>query len=220
MSKTAELELQKDIQEKYQLLIGELYRSFDFFNKYFCDGSLKKPIITIQGDKRKGSTYGWFGKDFWEDPNKNFISELNLTAESLHREPKMVLETLLHEMAHLKNAQEDINDCTATQFHNKKFKIAAEFFGLEVEKMRNKGWASTRLGSGALEAIELLKPEVDLYGIVRRPPMKVTKEPKTIPLTVDISYQEKIDFLMEVYDKKRELTEAAIDMLYNKEMKN
>ncbi len=82
-------------------LINELYRSFNFFNHHFCKNELDEPIITIQGDKRKGSTYGWFGKDFWEESQgvkAKKVNEINLTAESLHRDYNEVLGTLLHEM--------------------------------------------------------------------------------------------------------------------------
>jgi len=86
--------MDKTIQQKYTDLIEELYRSFDFFNEHFCKGELKRPIITTQGDKREGSTYGWFGKQFWLDNSAEegvYIDELNLTAESLHRDPEQVL---------------------------------------------------------------------------------------------------------------------------------
>ncbi len=215
--------MNKSIQQKYTDLIEELYRSFDFFNNHFCNGELKRPIITTQGDKREGSTYGWFGKQFWLDSSEEkseYIDELNLTAESLHRDPEQVLETLLHEMAHLKNAQVDILDCTKSQYHNDKFKKAAEFFGLNVSKMKGKGWAITTLGETAKGAIALLKPKIELYKIVRRPPKVEKPEPKVIMLQVGLDYEEKIMKLEETYGKKREFTEKAIDLLYKELDKN
>lgn len=209
------------IQDKYIYLINELYRSFDFFNGYYCDNKLPKPIITLQGEKRKGKTLGWFGKDFWtehkEGDEKNKVHELNLTAEALYRDPKQVLETMLHEMAHLKNAVDEIKDVSGNQVHNKNFKKTAEFFGLVVNKMKGKGWAHTSLGEKAEQVIELLQPKTELYKIFRTPPEKINIEPKIINLSVDISYQEKIDYLMSKYGKKRELTESAIDILFEKE---
>lgn len=204
-----------DIKEKQIKLINELYRSFDHFNEHFCKGSLIRPIITLQGDSNR-STYGWYGRKFWgdvKDESQSF-DEINLTAETLHREPTHVLETLLHEMAHLKNAQEGISDCTATQYHNSEFKKSAEYFGLKVDKMKGRGWAFTSLSDKVITAIELLKPNKDAYQITRRPPLKLKKEPKTIPLSVDLSYQEKIDFLMGEFEGKRQMTEEAIDLLY------
>lgn len=213
------------IQEKYSKLMDEMYRSFHFFNKHFCEGKLNEPVITLQGDKRK-STYGWFGKEFWTEyvETKNGkgevkkklvkINELNLTAETLYRSPNEVLETLLHEMAHLKNAQNNIPDCTKTQYHNKEFKKAAEFFGLTVSRMKGKGWATTALNTKAKDAIELLKPNKELYNIARTPPLVLKKDPTTITLNIDISYEDKIAVLEGIYGKKRKLAEEAIDMLY------
>jgi len=215
--------MDKTIQQKYTDLIEELYRSFDFFNNHFCKGELKRPIITTQGDKREGSTYGWFGKQFWLDNSTEegvYIDELNLTAESLHRDPEQVLGTLLHEMAHLKNAQADILDCTKSQYHNDKFKKAAEFFGLEVSQSKGKGWAITKLDEKALGAIALLKPKTELYKITRKPPKVEKPEPKVIMLQVGLDYEEKIMKLEETYGKKREFTEKAIDLLCKELDKN
>lgn len=213
--------METNIQTKYTNLINELYRSFDFFNGYFCESKLQRPIITIQGEKKKGKTYGWFGKEFWieygNEVEGNKVNELNLTAEALYRDPNEVLGTLLHEMAHLKNAQDNIPDCNAAQYHNGNFKKVAEFFGLEVSRMKGKGWAVTNLGTKAKEVIDLLAPKIELYKIVRNPPQRFTPEPKVINLNVDISYEEKISYLTSKYGKKREMTEAAIDHLYNLE---
>ena len=214
------------IQEKHTNLINELYRSFDFFNGYFCDNKLPRPIITLQGEKRKGKTLGWFGKNFWTEfggegtVEKSSLHELNLTAEALYRDPKEVLQTMIHEMAHLKNAHDNIPDCNAAQYHNSNFKKTAEFFGLEVSRMKGRGWASTSLGEKANQVIELLAPKTELYKIVRTPPERYVPEPKVINLNVDISYEEKIAYLTSKYGKKREMTEAAIDRLYDMEKDN
>jgi hypothetical protein len=211
---------QTTMQQKYTSLLNELYRSFHFFNQHYCKGELKEPIITMQGDKRKGSTYGWFGKEFWTEYADNKpvqVNEINLTAEALYRSPNEVLETLIHEMVHLKNSQEGINDCTKTQYHNEAFKKVAESFGLTVERMRGKGWAKTSLGEQAQLAIDLLKPDVSVYNIARTPPEKITPEAKTISINIDLTYQEKLDYLEEAFGKKRAIAEAAIDLLYERQ---
>lgn len=200
-------------------LINELYRSFDFFNEYFCQNTLKRPIITIQGDKQLGTTYGWFGKGFWKENTEEgevTIDELNLTAEALHREPKYVLETLLHEMAHLKNAQEDISDCTSTQYHNEHFKKTAEFFGLVVDRLKGKGWAKTSLDLKATDAIEKLQPKVEIYQIVRTPPTKPKKDPTTISLNVGLEFGEMIEEMAGIYGGKRQMAEEALTLLHKK----
>lgn len=209
---------EKNIQDKYIDLLNELYRAFDFFNDYFCQNKLNRPLITLQGDINQ-KTYGWFGKEFWKDNREEgelLIDELNLTAETLHREPGQVLQTLLHEMAHLKNAQENIFDCTATQYHNENFKKAAEHFGLNVEKMQGKGWAKTSLGLKAVEAIEKFGINESLYKIVRTPPVKPKKLPTTISLNVGLDYEDMINDLVQYFEGKRQMAEEAISYLYDK----
>ena len=210
-------------QEKYKLFIEEMYRSFDFFNQKFAEGKLISPIITIQGGKNDKSVLGWFGEKFWIDKidgneeNPLPVSEINLVAENLHREPNDVLETLLHEMAHYWNSSNDIKDCSS-KVHNKHFKRAAEKFGLIVEKTEKRGWSKTSLDLSAIKAIEELQPKTELYQIFRNIPLKPKPEPKTINLAVGIEeFQEKIDYLLENhFENKRELAEVAVEMLYNK----
>lgn len=90
--------------------------------------------------------------------------------------------------------------------------------GLVVSKIKGKGWASTALGEKAKLAIDLLVPNASVYKITRKPPEKVQPEPKTIGLSVDISYENKVEELVSHYGKKRTMTETAIDLLYNKLM--
>lgn len=131
-----------------------LYRAFDHFNKVLAEGALKPCIITVGSANRK-SAYGWHLKDGWKHGAAE-LTELNVCAEFLHRSWEEVCETLIHEMAHLKNSQAGIKDCNAVQYHNKQFKTAAEALGLKVEKMRNKGFALTDLGPRAEAAIKSL----------------------------------------------------------------
>jgi hypothetical protein len=215
--------MEKSIQEKYIDLINELYRSFDFFNEYFCQGKLNKPLITLQGDKSPGTTYGWFGKEFWKDNREEGelnIDELNLTAESLHRSPEGVLQTLLHEISHLKNAQEMVMDCTPNQYHNENFKTAAEFFGLQVFRMNGKGWAGTSLDEKAREAIKQLQPKTELYKIVRTPPLVPKKLPTTISLNVSLDYEDIINDLLNHFEGKRQMAEEALSYLHRKYQKS
>ncbi len=123
-------------------------------------------------------------------------------------------------MAHLKNAQKGISDCNKVQYHNKNFKTAAESFGLTVSQRKGKGWATTVLGQTAKDAILLLKPDVDAYKIVRKPPEIDKPDPTTIQLSIDISYEDKINELLEFFGKKRALAEEAINLLYQKTIKS
>ena len=96
-----------------QKLYNELYRAFDHFNNAFADNKLPKVVITIQESGRRNA-YGWFGNGFWSDRLAgDSVPEINLSAEYLSRGPDGLLETLLHEMAHLWNATvEQVRDCS------------------------------------------------------------------------------------------------------------
>tara|TARA_R110000824_G_scaffold20817_7_gene78022 strand:+ start:1123 stop:1788 length:666 start_codon:yes stop_codon:yes gene_type:complete len=149
-------------------LISELYRAFNHFNRVFANGELPHVVITLQNRGRRNA-YGWFGQGFWVDRvTKDGVHEINLSAEYLARGKDGLLETLLHEMAHLLNASKDIRDCSSGQYHNKKFKIAAEQFGLKVVRSGTKGWAYTSLDSPAAEAISQLKLDGTLFKGLRR----------------------------------------------------
>ena len=78
-----------------------------------------------------------------------------------------MLETLIHEMAHLSNAQKGIKDCNAIQYHNREFKKAAEALGLIVERVQGKGFAKTVLGERAKAAIESLNVNKEAFTVKR-----------------------------------------------------
>jgi hypothetical protein len=56
-----------------------------------------------------------------------------------------LLATLLHEVAHSMNHANGIQDCSANQYHNGKFKAQAEALGLKTDKVTGKGYAATAL---------------------------------------------------------------------------
>ena len=180
----------EDPAKRSQLLIKELYRAFDFFNEYFTEGKLPKVVITIQESGRRNA-YGWFGNGFWSDKTcKNGVGEINLSAEYMARSPEGILETLLHEMAHLKNAVAGIRDCTSGQYHNKYFKRAAEEFGLIVERTGNKGYAYTKLGEEADKAIKKLDPNKSILNSLTRKKVSAPREKRYISLIISAEYEE------------------------------
>ena len=200
---------------KYIKLLEEIYRAYDFFNNYFYQGELNRPVIMISS-KGGRSAYGWFGARFWKEGDQEF-SEINLSAEHMSRSCDEILETLLHEMAHLKNAQNEIHDCSDNQYHNKNFKIAAEFFGLEVERRKGYGWATTKLGGKARQAIEGLNPDKELYGLYKMEAPKKTYD-RYIPLIVDnIEENEKVlEKGALCFRSKKEFVEVAIHEYYRR----
>lgn len=192
-------------------LTQELYRAFDYFNKRFADGELPKAVITIQEAGRKNAL-GWFGNGFWKDDVASVsVPEINISAEHLDRDAFGILETLLHEMAHLKNAVNDIRDCTSGQYHNKHFKKAAEEFGLIVKRTCSRGYAFTKLGSEAEEAIKELKPKKETFKGLRRKRIHAAREKKYISLIINSEHEELLTAAVERSGlSQKEFVEAAV----------
>lgn len=172
--------------------INELYRAFDFFNKWFTGNKLPKTIITIQEAGRRNA-YGWFGQSFWKDGVcEQGVHEINLSAEWMSRDVNGILETLLHEMVHLYNADNDVRDCTSGQYHNKHFKSAAAKFGLTAERTGNKGYAYTKLNEAGRAAIEQFNADEDALTGLRRKRVRPVREKRYISLIVDVQLEDQI----------------------------
>ena len=132
-------------------VIDELETLFSKFNKAFFEGKLEKPVITVSPDHTRGA-YGWCtGWKAWQDGAKEGgYYEINLCSEYLNRSFEKTCGTLLHEMVHLLNLQEGVQDTSRSgTYHNQKFKATAEEHGLTVEKGEKYGWHKTTLNPQA-----------------------------------------------------------------------
>lgn len=129
-------------------VIEELESLFSKFNARFFAGELEKPVITVSPDHTRGA-YGWCtGWKAWQDGAKEGgYYEINLCAEYLNRPFEETCSTLIHEMVHLKNLQDGVQDTSRSGlYHNQKFKSVAEATGaLTVEKGSKYGWHITKL---------------------------------------------------------------------------
>ena len=195
-----------------QQLYSELYRAFDFFNDYFAENKLPKVVITVQESGRRNA-YGWFGNAFWSDRSTgDAVPEINLSAEYLSRGSSGLLETLLHEMAHLWNASvADVRDCPDGRYYNKKFKSAAEQFGLEVKRDGSRGWAYTRLTDESRKAIEELKPLEDAFKTLRRKSIQAKPE-RYMSLIIDAELKDTLKTAITKSSmSQREFVETAIE---------
>lgn len=147
--------------QKLSRTILELEKWSEIFNRELFQNALsRKVVVTVQSTGRKRSVLGWHWNSRWQN-RRSKLAEINIVAESLKRRAEEILETLLHEMVHQGNAERMIRDVSATayQYHNEKFKRAAEAAGLVCERMGRYGWAKTSLGSKALAVIR--KHEID-----------------------------------------------------------
>ena len=132
-------------------VIDELETLFSKFNKAFFEGKLEKPVITVSPDHTRGA-YGWCTAwKAWQDGTKEGgYYEINLCAEYLNRPFEETCGTLLHEMVHLQNLQDNVQDTSRSgSYHNRKFKETAEAHGLTVEKGEKYGWHKTTLNPQA-----------------------------------------------------------------------
>lgn len=143
-------------------VIEKLENLFDILNGKYFDNELQRPVITVSPDTTKGS-YGWCTcwKAWKTGEVKSFLNmtedeinawknegfyEINLCAEYLNRSFEQIAGTMLHEMVHLYNVNQGVQDCSRSgTYHNKRFKESAEAHGLIVESTEKYGYAKTTL---------------------------------------------------------------------------
>lgn len=142
---------------------------FDTFNNAFFNSALLKPVITLS---EKGTKFakGWCtAEKVWARKEGDQVLEryyeINLCPEYLNEPVEEICEVLLHEMVHLFNIMNGVQDCSSNgQYHNRKFKESAEKHGLKAEKMARYGYAQTSLKPETIEFIKKLDLTVfDLY---------------------------------------------------------
>lgn len=166
-----------------QIAENELYRGFALLNNHFFGGKLPEPAITIQS-KGKRQAYGWCSTaERWQSRDETIKKyEINLTAEHLDRDPLDIMETLLHELVHLYNVVNDIQDCSrGGTFHNKKFKAAGERFGLCFNETADKkyGWSFTKLKPETVDLINSWGISKEAFQIARRAEISLSTKKKS-----------------------------------------
>ncbi|MVB11983.1 hypothetical protein CAFE_27120 [Caprobacter fermentans] len=131
-----------ELPTKTSRAAGFLELAYQVLNNRYFEGRLNEPIITIQKTK---CAYGHVtvGK-VWRSGAEH-RHELNIGAGTLDRPIANVIATLLHEMVHLWNIQEGIQDCSRSgYYHNKRFRDAANCRDLEIGFSKNIGWSITQ----------------------------------------------------------------------------
>lgn len=136
----------------YNRVAGYLNKVFDLLNAEFFENTLSRPTITIQSTPR---AYGHFSlrDDTWVS-KLGGTHEINIGAGTLARPIEEVAATLLHEMVHYFNHESGVQDCSrGNTYHNKRFKVAAEAHGLNVEHSEKYGWSHTSPSDALLDLI-------------------------------------------------------------------
>ena len=132
---------------------GYLEKIFRTLNAYYFGNEIEEPVITIQSTPK---AYGHVtvGKTWTKGPNGELRRELNIGAGTLARPIENVVATMLHEMVHLKNLQDNIQDCSrGGAYHNKRFKELAEKVDLSVSHDTKYGWTITEPTEALMEFI-------------------------------------------------------------------
>ena len=167
--------------ESLKPVIDKLENLFSKFNEHFYGGELQTPIITVSPDTTKGA-YGWCTSwKAWkqagsEDKDAGYY-EINICAEHLTRKFEELCGTLLHEMVHLWNLQNGVQDTSrGGTYHNKKFKEVAEQHGLIIEQHPKYGWTLTKLNEETKQFINSLGDTG--FGIYRDSAAKIKTKKK------------------------------------------
>lgn len=150
----------------------KLENAFSKLNERFFDGKLQQPVILAQTEHMK-KVNGWCTtKKVWKELSESSDDscyEITIAAEHLDRPFEEICETLLHEMVHLWNIQNGVQDTSrGGYYHNKAYKLAAEAHGLKVAFSTSYGWNDTSLSEEALEFVRTFPDmQFDLYRLSR-----------------------------------------------------
>lgn len=125
-------------------LQAALQAAFNAINRDFYGGELEKVIITVKEGRKEGTLGTFYTAKDWIQ-NGTARHEINISANYIgQRTVEQTITTLMHEMVHLYNCQNNIKDTTRSGlYHNKKFKQTAEAHGLDVQFANDIGWSLT-----------------------------------------------------------------------------
>lgn len=142
-------------------------------------------LLAAPSLRRDLSALGHFAPLRWRHKEKGGVHyhEVVVVAEHLDRNPADIVETLLHEAAHALNFARGIKDCTASQYHNQRFKSAAEELGLTVEQVPHYGFALTGLKPDTITRYEEDIKQLAEVVIHRAKPVAPTAGTDTTPGT-------------------------------------
>lgn len=130
---------------------GQLEKMFRALNAKYFNSQLEEVVITLQ--KTPGA-YGHItcGKT-WQVKDQR-RHEINISTATLDRPIENVTATLLHEMVHLWNIQNGVQDCSrGGSYHNKKFRDEAVKRDLDIQHHPTYGWTLTQPTEALLDFI-------------------------------------------------------------------
>ena len=150
--------------------IKELHRAFYIFNEEYYQNKLPEPAILIQGRGNKKNVLAWCScNQTWKDEKSGVQRyEINMVAEYLNRTIYEIIGSLLHEMTHLYNLTNDIQDVSRNgTYHNKRFKEVAEAHGLIISHDKKLGWSITKINEITKELIKRYGLNEEAFNLVK-----------------------------------------------------
>ncbi len=110
----------------------ELQRAYRFFNGSLFGGSLPEEIaITVLRGSGPRRSLGYFCGRSWRWGQEDPVDLIAVSGLAILLGPDAALETLVHEMVHLRNNCVGLVDCTNCGiYHNRHFRNAAVLAGL------------------------------------------------------------------------------------------
>ena len=148
--------------------LNEITKAFKQLNEYLFGNALPEPVLVIQSRKAGArNAMGWFtlGKNWTDRETGKSYHEITVCSETLNKPMVTVLEVLVHEMVHLENKIKGIVDCSAGQYHNKKFKEAAERALLICKASRKYGYGLTEPSEKLLKLFDVLSIDESAFNL-------------------------------------------------------
>lgn len=135
-------------------------------------------ILAAPSLKKQLNVLGHFAALRWSARKKgnDRIHEVVVVAEHLDRPVEEIVGTIVHEAAHAMNFERSIFDCSRSQYHNQRFKEAAEELGLEVEQVSHYGFAKTRLTERTIAYYAAEVARLNDALVHRRKPVVITQK--------------------------------------------
>lgn len=137
-------------------------------------------VVTLgSGIVRAGLKYGHFAVSAWEKGgSEERIHELFVGGEGLARGARALMGTLIHEAAHAWAEANKIQDTSRQgRYHNDKFRLIGETFGLKLSKDPSLGWSNTELPDETATEYEAAIFELDMALTAHRHMPKLVQVP-------------------------------------------
>jgi hypothetical protein len=159
----------------------EIERMIDYFKQDMDFQKIRvTPIIQTSG---KRAVLGHFTTErVWIDKDGNESHEIQVSAEFLDRPWLAIAATVRHELIHMKNCECGIEDTSnGGTYHNKKWLVAANHYGLVMEEPTKKnGHGLTKGFNPVYEAVVLaeLQPNDAAFNLIRKQTAAKSKNKK------------------------------------------